>query len=219
MTRGGARRRARRGVVLAGGLLLALTGCTPPAQQYVAADGLGMYFALPVEWMQVPASQMTTAQSGWDDDAGGVFTQTVRWQAAWSEQTVNADQVFGASAPAKPVVWAFVRDLIEIEQEGIADGLAAALRDVVIPASSITAAGGEISVSRLRQGGFKGIHQLARYTLGGRDQTVEVTTMLSPDETRAYAVMIRCTTVCFDRHAASIGAVFDSLTFKETRGQ
>lgn len=207
---------------IAGSLLvlgLAVAGCSPPSEQYIAADGLGMYFALPVAWHQVPNTQMEKAQTGWSDDAGNVTTQTLRWQGAWGAGEPDANAVFAAAAPDQPIAFAFVRDLIEVEQQGIGDSVAAALRDVVIPTTEIRAAGGDVTTTPVRQGAFRGIHQFARYTLGGADQTVEVTTVLSPDRARLHALVIRCSSTCFERSAADIDAVFDSLTLKETRGQ
>lgn len=198
---------------------LAVAGCTPPSQQYIAADGLGMYFALPVDWSRVPATQLDTAQSGWSDDAGNVTTQTILWQGAWGAGDIDANDVFAARAPQEPIAFAFVRDLIEVEQQGIGDAVAAALRDVVIPATEIKAAGGDVTTARFRQGAYSGIHQFARYTTGGADQTIEVTTVLSPGHDRLHALVIRCSSTCFERHADEIDAVFDSLTLKETRGQ
>lgn len=198
-------------------LPMLLTACAAPDRQYVAAGGTGMYFALPAEWQAVPARQLTTAQSGWSDDVGGVLSQTLAWQGAWGAGQPDANDVFAAKAPSTPVVWAMVRDLIDVEQQGI-DDVGAALADLVIPATELTDAGLDIRSEPVRSGKFRGIHQFATYATGGTLQTVEVVSVLSPQRDRVYTVMARCTEACFSDASGTIAAIFDSLTFKETRG-
>lgn len=198
---------------------LALTACAAPTKQYIAADGLGMYFALPVDWSHVPATQITKAQSGWTDDAGNVFLQTVKWQGAWTAGAANANQVYSASAPAKPVVFAFVRDLIAVEQQGVGSDITAALQDLVIPATSIVTAGGTVRTETRTASGLTGISQRATYASGGVLQTVEVVSMLAPGKDRVYSLVARCTKACYARNSAVVEAIFQSLTFKEHHGQ
>lgn len=200
--------------------MLLVSGCSAPASQYVAADAHGMYFALPKAWTAVPDRQMTKAERGWTDDAGNVFVQSVLWQRAWTASTANANAVFAAKAPSTPVVFAFVRKLLTVEQQGVADtAINIALRDVVIPATSIADGGGDVRTERLRVGVFRGLHQFATYATGGRLQTVEVVSMLAPGNDRVYVLSIRCSEQCFAENSGKINAVFDSLTFKEPRGQ
>jgi hypothetical protein len=210
------KRRVSAGVLA---VALLLTGCSAPQQQYISASSYGMYFALPIAWTGVPNAQMKTAQSGWTDDAGNVFRQSVVWQGAWTAQASNADEVFAAAAPSKPVVFAFVRDLITVEQQGIGANLNLALRDVIIPASSLLDAGADVQVDSERQGAFRGIHQVATFTTGGKLQTTEVVSMLAPSKNRVYVLMVRCTETCFSDNIGTINHIFDSLTFKEPRGQ
>jgi len=204
---------------VAAALVLLITGCSAPTLQYVAADSYGMYFAMPREWSKVPASQMATAESGWTDDAGKVFEQTVRWQAAWTAADANADAVFAAKAPDAPVVFAFVRDLLGVERQGITPDIGAALQDVVIPASALLDSGAGVRAEKWKRGAFTGLHQFATYSAGGRMQTVEVASMLAPGKDRVFVLVIRCSERCFSRTNGTINAVFDSLTFKEPRGR
>lgn len=196
-----------------------LTACTAPTRQYVAADGYGMYFALPATWSRVPSAQLATAQRGWSDDAGGVITQTLRWQGAWTAAHANANQVLAASAPRRPVLYAFVRDLIDVERQGIGSDITSALQDLVLPSTAILDNGGEVRTQAITRAGHRGIHQFATYASGGVMQTVEVVSVLATDQRRVFSVMARCTEQCFSDNSGAINAVFDSLTFKETRGQ
>jgi hypothetical protein len=210
------KRRALAGVLAA---MLFVVGCEAPTRQYIAADSYGMYFAMPREWSPVPDRQMITAESGWTDDAGRVFSQTVLWQGAWTAGDANANEVFAARAPSQPVVFAYVRELIGVEQQGIASDTRTALQDIVLPASTILDSGGDVQTESWRCGGFSGLHQFATYATGGRMQTVEVVSMLPPGKDRVYVVVVRCSERCFTTNSGTINAIFDSLTFKEPRGQ
>ena len=209
-------RRLLAGAVAA---LLLVTGCSAPEQQYINASSYGMFFALPADWSAVPAAQMKTAQSGWTDDAGNVFLQTVRWQGAWSaDRATNADGIFAAAPPTQPVVFAFVRELITVERQGVAGNINRALRDLIIPATTLLDAGADVQSDAERQGSFRGLHQVATFTTGGALQTTEVVSMLAPGKDRVYVLVVRCSEACFSSNIGVINAIFDSLTFKEPRG-
>ena len=201
-------------------LLLLVSGCAAPERQYIAADSYGMYFALPQAWSAVPGRDLVAAEAGWTDDVGNVFNQTVVWQGAWTDGSGDASTIFAAEASARPAVFAFVRDLISVEQQSVTGSdINTALRDVVLPTTSIQDAGGDVRTERISDGDFRGIHQLATYAAGGSLSTTEVVTMLAPSKNRVYALLVRCSAACFDRNTGTINDVFDSLTFKERRGQ
>lgn len=200
--------------------MLLVSGCSAPTRQYIAADSHGMYFALPAEWSAVPSRQLTEAESGWTDDVGNVFQQTMLWQGAWTAGNANANDVFAAAAPEQPVVFAFTRELLTVEQQGAADtDINVALRDLILPTTSIQDAGADVRTERLTRNGFPGIHQFATYPSGGRTNTTEVMSVLAPSKDRVYVLVVRCTEQCFDDNSGTINDIFDSLTFKEPRGQ
>ncbi len=205
----------RLGLTMLAATLL-LSGCSAPAHQYIAANGDGMYFALPASWTQVPMKQLVKAQQGWTDDAGNVFRQTVRWQGVWSAHTIDADRAFAARPASAPVVFAYVRDLVGVEQQGIGKDVKAALRDVLIPASSLPS--GSVLTQTWTRSGFTGIHQTGTYVSGGAMQTTEVVSTLPPARNRLYVFAMRCSESCYSAYGRDINAVFESLTFKEPRG-
>lgn len=198
---------------------LILSACAAPERQYVNAGSTGMYFVLPASWSSVGERTLQRAQGAWNDDAGSVFAQTVQWQRGWSAGEVGAAPIFAATAPRQPAVFAFVRDLLPVERQGIGSSVNLALRDVVLPATALLDAGTEVQTERTSSGAFEGLHQFATFIAGGRRQTVEVVSMLAPGKDRVYVLMIRCTERCFSDNSGTINAVFDSLTFKETHGQ
>ena len=205
-----------------GGAALAavlLVGCAAPASQYIAAKGGGMYFALPRDWQSTPTTLLGKAQQGWSDDAGTVISGTLVWQGAWRPgRAASAAEVFSAQAPVEPLVYAFSRTLIDVEQTAIGSDPVAALQDVVIPATELVAGGADVSSRVIRSNGYRGIDQVATYMLGGQEQALHIRSMLSSGNDRLHVLVVRCTTACFDRNADTIADIFDSLTFKETNG-
>lgn len=206
----------RRTGVLVLAAMLALSACAAPAHQYISANAYGMYFSLPASWTQVPAKQVTKAQQGWSDDAGNVYRQTVLWQGAWSASALDANQVFAAKPTSTPVAFAFVRDLVGVEQQAIGTDIPSALRDLVVPATSLASTA--VKTERLRRNGFAGIQQTATYVSGGALQTTDVVSMLPPKRNRVYVLVLRCTQGCFAANRDQLKAITDSLTFKEPRG-
>lgn len=199
--------------------VLVLTGCAQPSQQYINADTYGMYFALPREWSAVPSEQLSKAQQGWQDDAGQVFIDTVRWQAAWGPAGITPDNLFAAVPSEQPTAFAFVRDLLNVETRQIGDDIEMALQDIVLPTSSLLAAGVEVESTQWRQNGFLGIQQTATYPAGGGRSTVDVVSMLSPNRSRLYVLVLRCSETCFAENRTKFDDVIDSLKFEETSGQ
>ncbi len=195
---------------------LSLAACSAPSHQYIAASSYGMYFALPAAWSQVPPAQMTKAEQGWSDNAGNVFRQSLLWQGAWAAGTVNADQVFAAKPTSVPAVFAFVRDLVGVEQQGIGTNIPSALQDLIVPATKLAKAA--VTTQQWKRAGFVGIRQTATYVSGGELQSAEVVSMLPPKRNRVYVFVARCTQSCFDANSHQITAIIDSLTYKEPRG-
>lgn len=200
-------------------LVLVLTGCAQPSRQYISADSYGMYFALPRDWSAVSGEQLKKAQQGWNDDAGQVFVETVRWQAAWGPAGVKPATLFAAAPSSKPTAYAFVRDLLNVETRQVGSDIETALQDIVIPASSLLAAGVDVETTQWRQNGFVGIQQTATYPAGGGRSTVDVVSMLSPSRSRLYVLVLRCSEDCFAENRQQFDAVIDSLTFEENSGQ
>lgn len=196
-----------------------LTACAAPTTQYINADTYGMYLALPRAWQQLPDKQLQNAQQGWEDDAGQVFTSTVLWQKIWGPPGVTPNDVFAAQPTERPTVFAFVRDLLDVEQQQLSGDIETSLQDVIIPASSLAAAGIDVSTEQWNRNGFVGIHQKTSYPMVGGRSTVEAVSMLAPDRNRIYVLVLRCSDACFSENNQAFSQVVKSLTFKEISGQ
>lgn len=207
---------SRRLSVLVVLLTMTLVGCSAPTQQYVNADSYGMYLSLPKAWVQVPDAQLDTAVSGWNDDPGQVYTQTVLWQKIWGPNGVTPKMVFDAKPTTQPTAYAFVRDLLNVEQQQVTGDVATSLQDVIIPASSLAAMGIDVSTEQWNKNGFVGIHQVASYPMAGGRSTVEAVSMLAPNRKRLYVLVLRCSDSCYANNQQDFKSVMDSLTFKET---
>ena len=209
---------SRRLVSLLAGCALLLSACAQPVKQYVNTDAYGMYFALPRAWEGIPNTHLEKAQQGWDDDAGQVFMDTVLWQGAWGESGVTPNEIFGAAASSQPTVYAFVRDLLDVEQRQIGDDITSALQEVVLPVTLLVTSGVEIETRDWRKNGFVGIRQTTTYPAGGTRSTIDAVSMLSPNRQRLYSIVLRCSATCFAEHEQEFQGIMDSLTFEETSG-
>lgn len=198
-------------------LAFVLTGCAAPSKQYVNADSYGMYLSLPREWVSVPTAQLQKAETGWTDDPGQVYAQTVLWQGAWGPKGVTPQAVFAAAPSAQPVAYAFVRDLLKVEQQALDNNIADSLQDVVIPASALADAGVAVEAEQWRKNGFVGLRQQATYSTADGASTTEVVSMVSPKQNRLYVLVLRCSVDCFREHREDFSQIVDSLTFKESR--
>lgn len=203
----------------AAGILIALavSGCAAPSKQYVNADSYGMYLSLPREWVQVPDQQLKTAESGWSDDPGQVYAQTVLWQKVWGPAGITPDTVFSAEPADKPTAYAFVRDLLNVEQQQLGTDIPTSLQDLIIPATSLSDAGINVDTEQWRKNGFVGIHQRASYPTAAGSSTTEVVSMVSPKQNRLYVLVLRCSDDCYEVHRKDFTQIVDSLTFKESR--
>lgn len=210
---------SRRLAVLLACSALLLSACAQPAKQYVNASTYGMYFALPRAWQAVPIAQLEKAQTGWDDDPGKVFAETLLWQGAWGAEGVTPLEVFDATPSDKPIAYAFVRQLLDVEQGEITDDVTFALQDIVLPVTGLSEAGVDVDTRQWRKNGFVGIRQSASYPSGGVGSTVDVVLMLSPNRQRLYSLVLRCSESCFAGNRDDFEQIIDSLTFEETSDQ
>lgn len=208
---------SKRALVAGALIAVLLTGCATPTKQYVNAGSYGMYLALPRDWVQVPDKQLKTAQGNWTDDPGQVYAQTVRWQKVWGPKGVSPAKALSSEPTAEPTVYAFVRDLLNVEKQQLGSDIPSTLQDLIIPARSLADAGVNVNTEQWRKNGFVGIHQVASYPTQAGRSTTEVVSMVSPQQNRLYVLVLRCSDACYEVHRTDFTQIVESLTFKESR--
>ncbi|MFN8156733.1 MAG: hypothetical protein U0R68_04905 [Candidatus Nanopelagicales bacterium] len=201
----------------------ALTACAAPQNHYVSekpgtAPAGSVYFTVPHTWTAFPSSAITTAESGWSADATmkSVLDQTA-WQEAFdASSSPDLAHVLGSASTDAPTVYASLRTLYSGES-----ATTAALRDMVIPVSTLGTAVTVKKEEALTQGGAEGVHLVMSYTpaSGAPEETIDQTSYLSDGKDAVYLLVVRCTTTCYDAFSDQIRSVTSSYTIQgDTRG-
>jgi hypothetical protein len=209
-------------VLLAAFLVGALvSGCAAPDYRY-AAESPGatkagsVYFKVPWTWTQFPSASITKAQQGWGTDGDpGLILQSTAWQEAYdASPQPSLAHVLGRATPDRPVVYASLRALYTEERAG---ATTAALRDVVLPLSTLGSAVRVTTDDVLRQGKLTGVHVVFSYApaAGQPEETIDQTAYLSDGTDAVYLLMVRCTATCYAAHRAEIDSVTSSYTIQE----
>jgi hypothetical protein len=202
---------------------LALSSCARPDYQYESqqpgtAPAGKVYFKVPQGWSPFPAAQITKAESQWSgDDTAKSLLDVTTWQSAYDASIQpSLDHVLGRGTPDQPTLYASLRTLYQAEASTAS---VKALRDLVVPVSTL---GKQVTLVRddtVTQGGAKGVHLIYRFTpsAGAPEETVDQTAYLSAGNDAVYLFLVRCTTACYDNHRDEIDSVTSSYTIREDR--
>jgi hypothetical protein len=199
-----------------------LSACSGPQFQY-AADKPGsvpagtVYMKVPSGWSQVPTKQIQSAESGWGTDTTAkTLLDATAWQEAWdASPTPSIGNVLGSTTPTHPVVYASLRSLYQ-EESGVTPE---ALRDMVVPISTLGTQVDVLSEDKVTQGSATGVHLVFAFTPkpGLPEETIDQTAYLSDGKDAVYLLVVRCTTDCYRANAGAIHDVTSSYTIQEGR--
>ena len=203
--------------------LPALTSCAQPDFRYAAekagsAPAGTVYFKVPQGWAEFPAAQIASAEKGWSggSDAAALLGATA-WQAAYDAAPApSLDHVLGRAAPDRPVVYASLRSLYAEERAG---ATTEALKDLLVPVSTLGSAVRVTTDATVTQGSASGVHLVYSYAPGPGlpEETIDQTAYLSDGRDAVYLLVVRCTTTCYAAHRDEIATVTASYTIEEGR--
>jgi hypothetical protein len=200
-----------------------LSSCARPDFQYAAqrpgdAPAGSVFFKVPPSWNEFPASQITRAQSEWSSDpTAKAALDVTAWQAAYDASIQpSLGNVLGRGVPDQPTLYASLRRLYP-DEAGAAN--AAALRDMVVPVSTLGSTVRMLRDDAVTQGGVSGVHLVFSYAAaaGAPEQTIDQTAYLSEGNDAVYLLLVRCSTACYDNHRDEISTVTSSFTIQEGR--
>jgi hypothetical protein len=201
----------------------ALASCARPDFQYAAqrpgdVPAGSVFFKVPHGWNEFPASQIAQAQSQWaSDPAAKSLLDVTAWQSAYDASIQpSLGNVLGTGAADQPTLYASLRRLYD--QESSSASLTA-LRDMVVPVSTLGSSVRVLRDETVAQGGAQGIHLVFSYaaTAGAPEQTIDQTAYLSEGNDAVYLLLVRCSTACYASHREEIGTVTSSYTIQEGR--
>ncbi|CAB4850657.1 unannotated protein [freshwater metagenome] len=215
------RARALSIVAVAALAVACLASCASPDFKYAAqrpgsVPAGTVYFKVPWSWTEFPAEQIVKAQQGWSaDSTAKTLLDATTWQSAYdAAPQPSLTDVFGTGTPEAPVVYASLRSLYSAESDA---ATSAALRDMVVPLSTLGTAVNVTTDDVMTQGKVTGVHVVYSYLPlpGAAEITIDQTSYLSAEKDAVYLLVVRCSTTCYAAHRDEISRVVSSYTIQE----
>ena len=206
-------------VVLLGVLGLLVSGCGQPSQKYGESKSEGVYFTVPFGWHEIKTAQLNAEEAKSTSALVLDRLALVKWQDAYSEnESLLAKDAFTLKAPDVPLVLARVRALYPEEANAMSYDL---LRDVAWPITdwvnnptSATPVFNIVDDHEVVQKGARGVRTIFSVVQSGVSQTIDQTSLMSPDHQKIYVFFVRCTTVCYNKNIKVISRIADSFTVR-----
>jgi hypothetical protein len=203
--------------------LLLVSACAQPSQRYASDNKDGVFFTVPYSWHLISQTALTL-QEGKSTQTGALDRlAAVKWQVAYSPTShVTAATILKLTAPSSPIVFVRVRSLLAAEMESVSYS---SLRDIIVPLASWIDGSDKtaplfnvLEDSEEVQKIARGPHTVYTFTQSGKpSQTIDQTALLANDRSTVYILIIRCTTVCFDKNQSLLTKISQSFTVRGNR--
>ena len=210
--------RWRLGALL-GVLGLLISGCGAPSQKYGESKSEGVYFTVPYSWKEITRTQLNAEEAKSTSPLVLERLALVKWQDAYSQAAgLVAKDAYSLKAPDVPLVFARVRALYPEEANAMSYDL---LRDVVWPVTdwvnnptASTPVFNIVDDHEVVQKGARGVRTIFSVVQSGVSQTIDQTSLMSPDHQRIYVLFVRCTTLCYNKNIKLMSRIADSFTVR-----
>ena len=206
-------------VVVGIAMSLLLSSCGTATQQYPSYKKLGVYFAVPNSWHEITSKQLSAQEALATDTSAKDRAAMVQWQDAFTtDKTITAADVFNLKSVDAPVAFVRVRSLFPDETNSVSNN---SLRNMVVPLTTwvnsptATTPVYEIFDDQDRiEKGARGVRTVFSFTLNGEKQSIDQTALLSPDRSTIYVLLIRCSSLCFEKNKSAITKIAESFTVR-----
>ena len=203
-------------------LVLGLTGCGESSKLYPASKSEGVFFSVPTNWKALSTASLNKYEKESTEPEGAARQALVKWQIAYTtNKKLKAAEVFNLTAPSKPLAFARVRDLESSEINSVSYNT---LRDVIVPVTQIiegddpSAPDFQILVDQeVVQKGARGVQTVYSFSIDGKEQTINQTSLMANDRTKLYIFVVRCTTECYAKNKKKIEEIVSSFTVEGAR--
>ncbi len=203
-------------------LVLGLTGCGESSKLYPASKSEGVFFSIPTNWKALSSASLNKYEKESTEPEGAARQALVKWQIAYTtNKKLKAAEVFNLTAPTKPLAFARVRDLENSEINSVSYNT---LRDVIVPVTQIiegedpSAPDFQILVDQeVVQKGARGVQTVYSFSIDGKEQTINQTSLMANDRTKLYIFVVRCTTECYNKNKKKIEEIVSSFTVEGAR--
>ena len=203
-------------------LVLGLTGCGESSKLYPSSKSEGVFFSVPTNWKALSTASLNKYEKESTEPEGAARQALVKWQIAYTtNKKLKAAEVFNLTAPTKPLAFARVRDLENSEINSVSYNT---LRDVIVPVTQIiegddpSAPDFQILVDQeVVQKGARGVQTVYSFSIDGKEQTINQTSLMANDRTKLYIFVVRCTTECYNKNKKKIEEIVSSFTVEGAR--
>ena len=200
-------------------IALLLTSCAQPTQKYGASKSEGVYFTVPTRWHEITMKSLNSFEAKSTSVGAIEKLAYVKWQEAYSpDEKIGAKQTFSLVATSSPIAFVRVRDLFPDEINAVSYNT---LRDIVQPLTdwvnnptAKTPIYNIIDDHEVIQKGGRGVRTIYNFVGSGLSQTIDQTTLMSPDHAKIYVFVVRCTTVCYNKNIKEISRIAESFTVR-----
>ncbi len=201
-------------------LAITLTGCGIPSQKYGASKSEGVYFTVPYSWYEIPTTSLNAEEKKNGDNLERAFQ--VKWQLAYSKsRDIRPGDVFNLATPEVPIVYARVRELFPAEINSINYN---EMRNVVVPVTKWLEASDKNSnninllddYDRIEVGA-RGIRTIFTYDYKGIASYIDQTVLLTPDRSKLYMFIVRCSVACQKKYKEEMTKIGDSFTVRGSK--
>ena len=206
-------------VVVGIAMSLLLSSCGTTTQQYPSYKKLGVYFAVPNSWHEITSKQLSAQEALATDTSAKDRAAMVQWQDAFTtDKTITPADVFNLKSVDAPVAFVRVRSLFPDETNSVSNN---SLRNMVVPLTTwVTSPTATTPVYEIFddqdriEKGARGVRTVFSFTLHGEKQSIDQTALLSPDRSTIYVLLIRCSSLCFEKNKAAITKIAESFTVR-----
>ncbi|HEY2550527.1 MAG TPA: hypothetical protein VGI64_08120 [Streptosporangiaceae bacterium] len=199
---------------------IGIAGCISPGFNYAANTSDHTYFKVPTGWSKVSTDELASALNGGQPAPISSGLWLVGYDASSSPTARDATN----SAADKPFVTGLVEHINQTATSSLSyDGL----RDFFLPVTSgarqsAAASGFPLTNFHLLQDqmltpgqGVHGVREVFQYTYpGGVTDTFDQVALTNADATVVYALMLHCTTGCYQHQQSQINTVMKSFTVR-----
>jgi hypothetical protein len=200
-----------------------LSSCATPSQKYVVDKKDGVYLTVPFSWHLISNESINAREATSKNTGAADRLANVTFQQAFSPNAkYAAKDVLTLVAPIAPLVYVRVRNLLPDEINAASYN---SLRNIIVPLTSwidgsdATAPPFELlSDSEVVQKNARGVRTSYSFTEKKQpSQTIDQTTLISDDRSKIYVLIIRCTTICYNKSQKLLSKIANSFTVRGTR--
>ena len=200
-----------------------LSSCAIPSQKYVVDKKDGVYLTVPFSWHLISNESLNAREATSKNTGAADRLANVTFQQAFSPMAkYGAKDVLTLVAPMAPLVYVRVRNLLPDEINAASYN---SLRNIIVPLTSwidgsdATAPPFELlGDSEVVQKNARGVRTSYSFTEKKQpSQTIDQTTLISDDRSKIYVLIIRCTTVCYNKSKKLLSKIANSFTVRGTR--